>query len=46
MNAVLEGSSDLSHWSELVRFTCGDDPEDFEEDAQLVRFYRARSLSP
>jgi len=45
-DAVLEGSSDLSHWSELVRFTCADEPEDFEEEAQPVRFYRARLLSP
>ncbi|HXJ72273.1 MAG TPA: hypothetical protein VNM37_05455, partial [Candidatus Dormibacteraeota bacterium] len=41
---VLEGSSDLAHWDELVRFTSAAIPYDFEErlSSASARFYRSR----
>ena len=41
---VLEGSSDLAHWDELVRFTSAPIPYDFEErlSSASARFYRSR----
>jgi hypothetical protein len=46
LQGVLEGSTDLTQWSELLRFSCEEDPQDFEEDFQPARFYRVRPFVP
>ncbi|MDB6035559.1 MAG: hypothetical protein JWM16_5897 [Verrucomicrobiales bacterium] len=43
---ALEASNDLKTWTELTRFTLSSMPQDFEEDLQPLRFYRARPVSP